>query len=77
MLSKILSSFLRKTNKNYSDLITPELANRIGTIYAYKLMMKSGDYHNEAAYQRNKEKNKEKYKEVLDFLCGLGYKLTK
>lgn len=68
MLAKIIS-FLKKPDKNYNEPITPELVDRISTLYAYRLMMRSGNYSDDNAYLSNRRQ----CREVLRFLCHLGY----
>lgn len=63
----------RSKKTNNPIIITPELAEEISTVYAYRLMIKSGDYNDEITYQSNKMK----CKEVLGYLCWRGFKLIK
>lgn len=73
MLSKIKSLLKKNKESNNPITITPELVEEISTLYAYRLMVKSGNYNDEITYQSNKMK----CKEVLGYLCWRGFKLIK
>lgn len=73
MLSKIKSLLKKNKESNNPITITPELVEEISTLYAYRLMAKSGNYNDEITYQSNKMK----CKEVLGYLCWRGFKLIK
>lgn len=64
MLSKIKSLLKKNKESNNPITITPELVEEISTLYAYRLMVKSGNYNDEITYQSNKMK----CKEVLGYL---------
>lgn len=73
MLSRIKSLLKKNKESNNPITITPELVEEISTLYAYRLMVKSGNYNDEITYQSNKIK----CKEVLGYLCWRGFKLIK
>lgn len=72
ILSK-LNSLLKEEKKTPEPIeITPELVDRISSIYAYRIAMRTGDYADAPYYYHRNECRK-----VLGCLCRLGYKLIK